>query len=456
MSSPHIVILAAGKGKRMRSALPKVLHPILFRPMIHYVLDTALALPHASLTMVVGHGEDDVRKHCENYPTVQFVKQEKQLGTADAVRAVAPRLAGKTGSLLLLSGDVMLLRPETLALLLESHAQHKRACTVTTAKVPDPTGYGRILRNATGDFTEIREHGDCTPSERSVDEVNSGIYCFEIADLFPALERIDNRNQQGEFYLTDVVKILLGERKKVGTFLLADPREMEGINDRLALSKVESWLSARINRQWMLEGVSIQHPDTVLIDTTTRIEPDVVIESHCTLIGARVSAGSYLESNCRIQNSEIGRDVRIKQGSYVEDSRVGEHCSVGPYAHLRPGTVLDRDVKIGNFVEVKKAHFAEGAKASHLSYIGDAEIGKHVNLGCGFITCNYDGTHKHQTVIEDHVFVGSDSQAVAPVTIGRGSYVAAGSTITDNVPAGSLALSRGRQVNKPNYKKKPG
>lgn len=451
---PHILILAAGQGKRMHSSLPKVLHPVLYRPMLHYVLDLAYQLPHRSVSVVVGHGEDQVRAACAGYDGLNYVHQPEQKGTADAVRRAKDLLAGSEGHVLILSGDVMLLQAHSIQGLLDTHFDGKMLGTVMTARLDDPTGYGRIVRNSRGEIERICEQADCDSSEKQIQEVNAGIYCFEMEALFSALGKIRDRNEQKEFYLTDVVEILGASGGKVTTSLLSDPIEMTGINDRYALAQAESALQARINRRWMMQGVTIHHPSTVVIDSRTRLAKDVTIEGGSYLIDSIVESGVVVEAGSRILSSVIGEGSHIKQGSYVEDSQVGTACTLGPYAHLRPGSRLEKKVKIGNFVEVKKSILREGAKASHLAYIGDAEVGENSNLGCGFITCNYDGRNKHKTVIEKDVFVGSDSQTVAPVTIGAGSYVASGTTVTEDVPKESLVISRGKQITKKGYAKK--
>lgn len=452
--SPHILILAAGQGKRMRSQLPKVLHPVLFRPMIHHVLDLALSLPHESITVVVGHGEKDVREACASYKDIQFVRQEKQLGTADAVRAAEKTLAKKKGHLLILSGDVFLLRQGSMVDFLAEHFKSKASCSFITSNLPDPSGYGRILRDSAGDVTSIIEHGDASEEQRQISEINSGIYCFEMASLFAALKNVNSKNKQKEFYLTDVIEKFVSEEKIVNGEVFEDWNDIMGVNDRAQLAYAEKVMQSRVNHAFMMTGVRLILPETILIDSRCNIASDVTVEPGAVLVNSTVAENSVIEAQARIFNSKIGSGVTIKQGSYLHDSEVGDGSSVGPYAHLRPGTVLKSKVKIGNFVEVKKSSFADGAKASHLSYIGDAVIGKNVNLGCGFITCNYDGKKKYETIIEEGVFIGSDSQTVAPVKIGKGSYVASGTTVTENVPPQSLVISRGKQITKKGYAKK--
>jgi bifunctional UDP-N-acetylglucosamine pyrophosphorylase / glucosamine-1-phosphate N-acetyltransferase len=447
-SDLHIVVLAAGQGKRMYSAIPKVLHEVLFRPLLHYVLDVAYSMRPSSVTIVVGHGEEAVRASCSGYPDLHFVRQAEQKGTGHALQQAVPFLREKKGRVLVLCGDVALLTPGSLAPLIES----KAAACVLFAEVAHPKGYGRIVRNGEGTLARIQEEADCSEAERRISEVNSGVYTFELKELIPALEKLTNNNKQGEFYLTDALEVLVRQSSKVELVPLKDALEMTGVNDRAGAAQVESILRARTNAYLLASGVSLQDPKNTWIDSRCEIAPDVRIESGCQIIRSTIAAGCAIESGSRIVDSKIGPHTRIKQGSYIEGSSVGEVCVVGPYAHLRPGTVLERNVKLGNFVEVKKSHFAEGAKASHLAYIGDATIGRETNLGCGFITCNYDGTpKKNQTVIGARVFVGSDSQTVAPVTVGDGSYIASGTTVTENVPPDSLVISRGRQTTKPGY-----
>jgi bifunctional UDP-N-acetylglucosamine pyrophosphorylase/glucosamine-1-phosphate N-acetyltransferase len=325
--------------------------------------------------------------------------------------------------------------PPSLAV--QQHQSSGAKATVLTAKLANPKGYGRMIRNSEGKLIAIREQVDCTEAEAKVNEVNSGTYLFDTQSLFSALKNLNSNNKQGEFYLTDTLSAILSAGGSIESSLLADSNEMLGINDRLAASEVETLLQRRINESWMLRGVTMREPQSIWIDVRTQLAPDVTIERGCTLI-----------------NTKVGEGTHLKPGCYIEDSVIGEQCVLGPYAHLRPGTVLKKKVKIGNFVELKKATMDEGSKASHLSYIGDAEVGKEVNIGCGFITCNYNGITKEKTIIEDNVFVGSDSQTVAPVTIGKGSYVASGTTVTKNVPPDSLVISRGRQTVRPGYAKR--
>jgi bifunctional UDP-N-acetylglucosamine pyrophosphorylase/glucosamine-1-phosphate N-acetyltransferase len=327
--SPHILILAAGKGKRMVSSLPKVLHPVLFRPMVHHVIDVARSLPHQSIQMVVGHGEDAVREACAPFPGLNYVVQKEQRGTGHAVRMAEPVLKEKPGHVLILSGDVILLRRASLETLLRQHETSGSACTLTSAKVAVPRGYGRILRGPSGEVRAIREEADCNAPEKEISEVNAGIYVFEIGALFAALAEISDSNRQNEFYLTDAIAGLVSAGKKVSAVVLDDPLEMTGINDRKALAEVENILRSRVNDELMMKGVTLHQPATIVIDPRCRIEADATIEGGCTLIDSSVAKGAVIESGCRIVGSEIGPGVRLKQGSYVESSQIGEKSAVG-------------------------------------------------------------------------------------------------------------------------------
>lgn len=451
----HILILAAGEGTRMHSKHPKVLQPILFRPMIHYVMDLAKALQGASQTVVVGYGRDRLLEELKDYRELKHVVQNEQLGTAHAVRMAESLLSGQSGHLLVLSGDVILLKEKTLRDLMERHLDERAQCTFLTTEVPNPSGYGRVIRADTRhSIVGICEERDCSPDERKIKEINTGIYCFEISHLFSCLGKIQNKNHQQEYYLTDALEILISQELKVVAKKIDDFEQTLGINDRAALVGAEQILQQRINGLLLAQGVTLHDPMSTVVDPRCRIQPDVEIEGGCVLVNTVIGKGSTIERMSRVVNSTLDEGVTIRQGSYIEGSHIGRGCVIGPYARLRPETKLARNVKIGNFVEIKKSQVGEDSKASHLSYIGDAEIGSGVNLGCGFITCNYDGRIKHRTIIEDGVFVGSDSQMVAPVTLGAGSYVASGSTITKDVPPGSLAFGRSRQINKAGYGKR--
>ncbi|HXG58419.1 MAG TPA: bifunctional UDP-N-acetylglucosamine diphosphorylase/glucosamine-1-phosphate N-acetyltransferase GlmU [Thermoanaerobaculia bacterium] len=440
----EVVILAAGLGTRMKSATVKVLHRAAGRPIIDYVLDLAAAVCNRPPVMVVGHQREAVRQCVGD--RARFAVQEEQLGTGHAVLQAAPVLerdgiGGK--QVLILSGDVPLTRPETLRRLLEEHAAKKNALTLLSVRLGDPGMYGRIVRDASGDVVRIVEAKDASGDEKRIDEVNAGIYVFEAGDLFANLRRLSTDNAQGEYYLTDLIAILRAAGRRVGAVMAGDPVEALGVNSRADLAVIEAEIQRRVVERLMAEGVTFRNPSTVVIDSTVQIGNDTVVYPFVTLEGStRIGSGCVIEPGVHLADVVAGDGVHIKTGTVAEGSTIESETTVGPYAHLRPGTRLGRHVRIGNFVETKKAVFGEGSKASHLSYIGDAEVGADVNIGAGTITCNYDGVNKHRTVLEDGVFIGSDTQLVAPVRIGRGAYVGAGSTITKDVPADALALSR--------------
>jgi len=450
--SLHVVILAAGKGTRMKSARPKVLHPLVGRPLIEHVLATTDALRADQTILVVGHGAPDVRAALAGRTTLEFVVQSPQLGTGHALLQTESLLSGKKGTVLLLYADVPLLSPSTLSRLLELHRSKRAAATVLTTAVDDPYGYGRIVRDGEGRVARIVEERDASGDERAIREINSGVYAFELARLFESLRGLAADNAQGEYYLTDLVAMYRQRNLGVEALCLDSPDELRGINSRVDLADVSRVLRARMNHAIMLGGVTLDDPATTYIDegvtvgADTAIGPGVVLEGR-TSVGerCRIGAGS------RLTNAVIGDDVTILDRSIVVDSSVAAGASIGPFAHLRPGSEVGEGARIGNFVELKKTKLGRGSKANHLSYLGDATIGEGVNVGAGTITCNYDGEKKHPTVIEDGVFIGSDSQLVAPVTVHEGAYVAAGSTITHDVPADALAISRARQENKPDW-----
>jgi bifunctional UDP-N-acetylglucosamine pyrophosphorylase / glucosamine-1-phosphate N-acetyltransferase len=443
----HVVVLAAGQGTRMKSALPKVLHRVAGRALIEHVLRTASTVDPSTITLVVGHKAESVRQSLGGSRELAFAVQEPQLGTAHALQQVEPLLTGRRGTLLLLSGDVPLLRPATLVRLLETHRSAGAAATVVSAIVERPYGYGRMVRRD-GRLTRIVEERDASPEERKIKEINSGIYAFDIGPLFDALRDIAAQNAQGEYYLTDLVAVYRRRKLPVETLVIDDPGEIRGINSRSELAEVSTIVRQTKNEELMAAGVTIIDPATTYIDTDvevgadTVIHPGVVIEGH-----TRIGAACEIQAHVRISDSEIGDRVAINNFCLIVGARVAEGAAVGPFAHLRPESMVGAGAKVGNFVELKKTTLGAGSKANHLAYLGDATIGENVNIGAGTITCNYDGERKHETVIEDGAFIGSDSQLVAPVRVGKGAYVGAGSSITEDVPAGSLAIARGRQTN---------
>jgi len=447
MSDIHVAILAAGQGTRMKSALPKVLHRVGGRSLIEHVLQTARSLDPATMSVIVGHKADLVRQHLAGQPHLGFALQEPQLGTAHALQQVEPLLKGRTGTLVLLSGDVPMLSAETLRRLRETHTAAGAAATVVSAIVERPYGYGRIVRQ--GDrIARIVEERDASPEQRKIREINSGIYAFDLAPLFDALRGIASKNAQGEFYLTDLVAIYRRRKLPVETLVVENPEEIRGINSRTELAEVSRLVRQTKNEELMAAGVTLVDPATTYIDpdvqvgADTVIHPGVVIEGH-----TRIGSACEIQAHVRIVDSEIADRVTINNFCLIIGARVADGVSVGPFAHLRPETEVGAGAKIGNFVELKKTTLGPGSKANHLSYLGDATIGANVNIGAGTITCNYDGEKKYQTVIEDGVFIGSDTQLIAPVKVGKGAYVAAGSSITADVPAGSLGIARGRQAN---------
>lgn len=444
----HVVILAAGQGTRMKSALPKVLHRVAGRPMVEHVLRTAAAVSPATTTLVVGHQADAVRHCLRDRADLGYVVQEPQLGTAHALQQAAPVLEGRSGTVVLLSGDVPLLRPATLQGLIAAHRAANAAVTVVTAVVERPYGYGRIIRT-NGRMARIVEERDASPAERQVREINSGIYAFELApQLFDAISAIKPRNEQREYYVTDLVAIYRRRKRPVETFVVDDPVEIRGVNSRTELAEVSANMRQTKNEELMAAGVTLIDPATTYIDPDVEIGPDTVIHPGVVIQGqSRIGAACEIHASVRIADTEIADRVTIHNFCLIIGARVAEGASIGPFAHLRPESEVGQAAKVGNFVELKKTTLGAGSKANHLSYLGDATIGPNVNVGAGTITCNYDGRRKHETVIEEGAFIGSDTQLVAPVRIGKGAYVAAGSSITEDVPAGALGIARGRQTN---------
>ena len=438
---PTVIILAAGLGTRMRSALPKALHLLAGKELIRHVLDAVKPLGPGKTAVVLGHQADRVREAMDGY-AVEIVHQAEQLGTGHAVRQAVDIIAAAAGPVVVLCADTPLLTPGTLISLIEAHSRAKAAVTVMTAMAEDPAGYGRVLRGKSG-VMRIVEEKDASAVQKKIREVNAGVYCFEKKFLLSALGGIKNSNAQGEYYLPDTIALARKKKLKVAAVLCPDTDETMGINSRFDLSQAELVLQARSNLRWMLEGVTLPDPATVFIGMDVSIGRDSIVYPNVRLEGkTTLGEGCTVYPGSRIVDSTLGSGVVIKDCCVIEDSRIEDRASVGPFAHLRPGTVLGAGSRIGNFVEVKKSVIGEGSKANHLAYLGDATIGRDVNIGAGVITCNYDGYQKHQTVIEDGVFVGSDAQLVAPVRIGRDALVAAGTTVTRDVPAEAMVISR--------------
>lgn len=452
MNNRYAVILAAGKGTRMKSKLYKVLHPVCGKPMVQHVIDQVSKLHIEEIVTIIGHGAEKVKAQLGS--SSLYALQEEQLGTAHAVMQAEAHLASKKGTTLVVCGDTPLIKAETMEALLKQHETQGAKASVLTATVEDPTGYGRIIRNAEGFVEKIVEHKDATDEEKKVKEINTGTYCFDNEALFSALKKVSNDNAQGEYYLPDVIEILKSQGEIVTAYQTEDFEETLGVNDRVALSQAEKIMRSRINEYHMRNGVTLVDPEHTYIETDVEIGQDTVIYPGTTIgMGSKIGAEAVIGPNSEIKNCTIGDRTVIRQ-SVAQDSEIGTDVTIGPFAHIRPQSQIADEVKIGNFVEVKKSIFGKGSKASHLSYIGDAEVGSNVNLGCGSITVNYDGKNKHLTKIGDGVFVGCNSNLVAPVTIGEGAYIAAGSTITEDVPAQSLSIARARQVNKEDYVKK--
>lgn len=432
----------------MRSDRSKVLHRLAGRPLIDYVLDAAAPLSPASVTVIVGHQADAV---CEALSGREcgFATQEPQIGTGHALLQAERALAGATGDVLLLSGDVPLLSPATIRGLVDAHRNSRAAATVLTAEIDPPDGYGRVVRAESGRVTRIVEHKDATGDERRIREINSGIYVFDLAPLFESLRRIGSNNAQGEYYLPDLIALYADQGLMVETMTLPNADEIKGVNSRLELAALSREMRLKKCEALMLAGVTIEDPATTYIDASVDVGPDTTIHPNVALEGAtRIGARCEIHSGSRLVNARVDDDVVIRNHCVITDASIASHATVGPFAHLRPESSLGEGAHVGNFVELKKTSMGPGAKANHHAYLGDATIGRDVNVGAGTITCNYDGTAKHQTVIEDGAFIGSDTQLVAPVTVGKGAYVAAGSSIVEDVPAGALALTRGRQINK--------
>lgn len=450
----EVVILAAGKGERMKSLLPKILHPLWGRPLISYPMEIARALAARPIVVVTGVGSREVERACAGRD-VAFVRQSPPRGTGHALLRVQASRGRFKRRVLVLLGDVPQLRVSTVRELLRFHEQRKASATVLTAVLDDPRGYGRIRRDGLGRVTGIVEELDALPHERTIREINTGIFVFEPDLLNDFLPRLKPDNRKGEYYLTDLVHLAVENGMEVAALAASDPKEGLGVNSRRELAEAHDAMRARFVERLIDEGARVLDRRTLYVDPTVRVAPGVALHPNVHLLGRTV-----IESDCVIGTGAVIQDSIVKRGtvvkpySVIEESRIGPAAQVGPFSRLRPGTVVDRDVRVGNFVELKKSRLGRGTKAQHLSYLGDAIIGPGVNVGAGTITCNYDGAKKSRTILERGVFVGSDTQFVAPVRVGRGAYIGAGSTITENVPGGALALSRTEQKNVRGWVKK--
>jgi bifunctional UDP-N-acetylglucosamine pyrophosphorylase/glucosamine-1-phosphate N-acetyltransferase len=446
--SRTVVVLAAGEGKRMKSATPKMLHPLLGRTLLGHVLHAAEAAQASRTVVVVGHKADQVRAHlAEIAPGATPVLQAEQNGTGHAVRIALDAIPEATGTVVVLNADVPLLRPATVEALIAAHESTSRGATVLAAEVPDPTGLGRIVRDGAGNLERIVEERDASAEVRAVREINAGIYAFDAALLREALSKLSTDNDQGEEYLTDVFGLLATVGHPVGVHLAADALETLGCNDRAELARLRALLRDRVNTAWMRAGVSILDPATTWIDVTVTLEPDAVVDQNSQLQGSTsVGPGAVVGPDTTLIDTVVAGGATVLRTHSV-GAQIGPEATVGPFSYLRPGTRLGRKAKVGGFVETKNAELGAGAKVPHLSYVGDATVGPKANVGAGTIFANYDGVAKHHTTVGEAAFVGSDTVLIAPVEIGPGAYVAAGSAVAKDVPAGNLGVTRAPQRN---------
>ena len=445
-----VAILAAGKGTRMKSNLPKVLHSLGGKSLVERVIESAEPLLPSRRLVIVGYQSQEVKTAMNAIHGVEFVEQTVQLGTGHAIQQLLPHLEGYTGDLLILNGDVPLLRTETLNNLLQTHQENQNSCTILTAQLSNPQGYGRVFRNSECIVQKIVEDKDCTLTQRENDRVNAGIYCFRWPDLAKFLPQLEANNAQKEYYLTDAVT----QVGKVMAVDVEDYQEILGINDRLQLATANDILQRRIKEKWLLAGVTLIDPTSITIDETVELQPDVIIEPQTHLRGKTIiQAGSRIGPGSLIENSELAENVTVLY-SVVTDSIVQSQTRIGPYAHLRGHAKVGANCRIGNFVELKNTQLGDRTNVAHLSYLGDTKTGTQVNVGAGTITANYDGVKKHKTIIGDRTKTGSNSVLVAPITLGNDVYIAAGSTVTEDVPDDSLVIARSRQVVKPGWKMK--
>lgn len=452
MTERYGIILAAGKGTRMKSKLYKVLHPVCGKPMVEHIINRVEETKPKEIITIVGHGAEMVKEQLGDRS--EYALQAEQLGTGHAVMQAAQFLEGKKGTTLVISGDTPLLTTETLNNLFEYHQGKNASATILTAQAPNPTGYGRIIRDHVGIVEKIVEQKDASPEEVRVKEINTGTYCFDNELLFDALSKLNTDNAQGEYYLTDIIEILKSEGKIVAAYQTEDFDESLGVNDRVALAQANRIMRNRINHQHMLNGVSFINPEATYIDAGVKIGAETVIEPGVYLKGQTVIGSECLiTAGSEIVDSKIGDHVIVKS-SCIEESIVHNRVDIGPFAHLRPKAEIKETAHIGNFVEVKNAKVGEGTKVGHLTYVGDATLGKEINVGCGVVFVNYDGKNKHHTNVGDNAFIGSASNLVAPITVGDGAFIAAGSTINQDVPKDAMGIARARQVNKENYAKK--
>jgi bifunctional UDP-N-acetylglucosamine pyrophosphorylase / glucosamine-1-phosphate N-acetyltransferase len=449
MSNTYAIVLAAGQGTRMKSDLYKVLHPVCGKPMVAHVIDNIKKLEAKRIVTIVGHGAEQVEQTLG--AKSEYVLQEEQLGTAHAVGQAESALGNLEGTTIVVCGDTPLIRSETMEALIAHHNESGAKATILTAHADDPTGYGRIVRGEDGQVLRNVEHKDATDEELVVTEINTGTYCFDNKSLFETLKKVTNDNAQGEYYLPDVIGILQAEGARVSAHVTNDFSETLGVNDRVVLSQAERVMRNRLAEMHMRNGVTIINPENTYISADAEIGRDTILQPGTMIEGnTKIGEGCTIGPNSQIVNSVIGNETTV-HSSVIVESNIGSNTAVGPFAHVRPESNLGNHVRIGNFVEVKKSTLGDGSKSAHLSYIGDAIVGSDVNFGCGTIVVNYDGKKKHTTIVEDNAFIGCNSNLVSPVTVGKGAYVAAGSTITKDVPEDSLAIARARQDNKEGY-----
>ncbi|MCZ9661443.1 bifunctional UDP-N-acetylglucosamine diphosphorylase/glucosamine-1-phosphate N-acetyltransferase GlmU [Lactobacillus crispatus] len=445
----YVVVLAAGKGTRMKSKLYKVLHKVCGKTMVEHVVDAAQGVSPAEIVTIVGTGAGDVEKVLADKS--KFAFQEKQLGTGDAVMTAREELGDKDGATLVVTGDTPLFTTDTFNELFKYHAEKGNAATVLTAEAPNPFGYGRIIRDDQGNVLRIVEQKDGKPEELKVKEINTGVFCFDNKKLFEALKHVNNDNAQGEYYLTDVLEILRNSGERVGAYKMPDFSESLGVNDRIALAQATKTMQRRINEQHMRDGVSFIDPDTAYIDADVKIGNDTVIEGNVVIKGnTEIGSDCYITSGSRIVDSKIGNNVTVTS-SNVEEAEMDDNTDIGPNSHLRPKAIIRKGAYIGNFVEIKKAEIGENTKVGHLTYVGDATLGKDINIGCGTIFSNYDGVKKFHTNVGDHAFIGAGSTLIAPINVADHAFIAADTTVTKDVNKYDMAIGRGRQVNKPDY-----
>ncbi len=448
MTGLATIILAGGKGTRMKSSLVKVLHPIMGKPMLSYPIEASFEGLDADKTVVVvGHQLESVQKTFSKDP-LTFVSQQPQLGSGHAVLCTEKVFRGYEGTILILCGDVPLVRPETLTELVAFHRHEGATLTVVTTRLSDPRGYGRVVRGKSEQIEKIIEEKDASPREKELDEVNTGLYCAEASFLFPGLRKVETNNRQGEYYLTDLVEIGWEEKQRILAFEVPESDQFLGINTRVDLARAHDIVGNRHLQRWMLDGVTIIDPKTTYIETDVTLGKDTVIHPNCVIQGkTAIGRQCVVGPHCLITNSQIDDGVTLRAFSVIEESRIGRGAIVGPFSRIRPQSQIFENAQVGNFVEINKSSIGKGSKAKHLAYIGDATLGEKVNIGAGTIFCNYDGFEKHPTIVGDGVFVGSNAELIAPVKIGDDAIIAAGSTITRDVPAKSLAVSRINQKN---------